>query len=205
MPFYYGYFNVGTAADVAEKLFTGNSHKVRNMSAYHTDFSLYQMIFQSLEIGKRNLKGYLLRLGILGLTVFGTWTNWNQLAGERVDQWDTAEEYKKHGYLYKLACEMQYLQIEKPEEYSVERVNEIATAVEEQDQLLADSEASQIVPKNVIVIMNESLTDFEEFENFSASEEILPNIHSLQKKNTKKDICMFRYSEAGRQIRNMRF
>ena len=85
-----------------------------------------------------------------------------------MDQWDTAEEYKKHGYLYKLACEMQYLQIEKPEEYSVERVNEIAAAVEEQDQLLADSEASQIVPKNVIVIMNESLTDFEEFENFSA-------------------------------------
>ena len=80
---------------------------------------------------------------------------------------------------------MQYLQIEKPEEYSVERVNEIAAAVEEQDQLLADSEASQIVQKNVIVIMNESLTDFEEFENFSASEEILPNIHSLQK-NTKK-------------------
>ena len=67
----------------------------------------------------------------------------------------------------------------------MERVNEIAAAVEEQDQLLADSEASQIIPKNVIVIMNESLTDFEEFENFSASEEILPNIHSLQK-NTKK-------------------
>ena len=178
-------FNVGTAADVAENYSLAIPIKSGICLLTILIFLLYQMIFQSLEIGKRNLKGYLLRLGILGLTVFGTWTNWNQLAGERVDQWDTAEEYKKHGYLYKLACEMQYLQIEKPEEYSVERVNEIAAAVEEQDQLLADSEASQIVPKNVIVIMNESLTDFEEFENFSASEEILPNIHSLQK-NTKK-------------------
>ena len=135
-------FNVGTAADVAENYSLAIPIKSGICLLTILIFLLYQMIFQSLEIGKRNLKGYLLRLGILGLTVFGTWTNWNQLAGERVDQWDTAEEYKKHGYLYKLACEMQYLQIEKPEEYSVERVNEIAAAVEEQDQLLADSEAS---------------------------------------------------------------
>ena len=100
-------FNVGTAADVAENYSLAIPIKSGICLLTILIFLLYQMIFQSLEIGKRNLKGYLLRLGILGLTVFGTWTNWNQLAGERVDQWDTAEEYKKHGYLYKLACEMQ--------------------------------------------------------------------------------------------------
>lgn len=46
-------------------------------------------------------------------------------------------------------------------------------------------EDAAIVPQNIIVIMNKSLTDFEEFENLKASEEILPNIHNLQE-NTKK-------------------
>ena len=99
---------------------------------------------------------------------------------------------------------MQYLQIEKPEEYSVERVNEIAAAVEEQDQLLADSEASQIVPKNVIVIMKLILQILKNLKILVHLKRFF-QIFTVYRKYEKKDICMFRYSEAGRQIRNMRF
>lgn len=65
-------------------------------------------------------------------------------------------------------------------------------------------EDAAIVPKNIIVIMNKSLTDFEEFENLKASEEILPNIHNLQE-NTKKvtSICLLSGEE--RQIASTRF
>lgn len=176
-------FNVGTAAEVA-----GNySLKLPVQTGICLQailiYILYQILFQSLEIGKRNIKGYVIRFGVLGVVIVSVCSNWKLLAGERVDQWDTAGEYENKGYLYKLACETQYLAIDKPVDYSVERVNEIALVTEKND--IQEKESETIIPENIIVIMNESLADFEEFDNFKASEEILPGIHNLQK-NTKK-------------------
>ncbi|MFQ9393660.1 MAG: hypothetical protein ACLR2E_05145 [Lachnospiraceae bacterium] len=128
-------FNVGTAADAAENYSLAIPIKSGICLLTILIFSLYQMIFQSLEIGKRNLKGYLLRLGYSGAYCF-----WHPdklesaCRGKSGSAWIPLKNIKKHGYLYKLACEMQYLQIEKPEEYSVERVNEIAAAVADEEQ-----------------------------------------------------------------------
>ena len=74
-----------------------------------------------------------------------------------------------------------------------ERVKEIAAQTEAKagqtensgEKKTTAAASTKIVPKKLIVIMNESLSDFEEFDNFKSSEQILPTIHSL-KENTKK-------------------
>ncbi|MEI3413203.1 MAG: hypothetical protein V8Q57_08490 [Blautia sp.] len=49
--------------------------------------------------------------------------------------------------------------------------------------------STKIVPKKLIIIMNESLSDFEEFDNFKSSEEILPTIHSLKENKEGLSLC----------------
>lgn len=185
-------FGIGTATDVAGNYSFKLPVKTGICLLAMLIFLIYQLIFQSLEAGKRNLKGYVIRLGIVAVLLVGVGKNWNVIAGERVDQWDTAGEYTNKGYIYKLACETQYLEIEKPENYSTEQVNKIVETVkknalteENADDKASEGTKTQTVPKNLIVIMNESLTDFEAYDNFQASEAILPGIHSLQE-NTKK-------------------
>lgn len=154
-------------------------------------FLLYQLVFQSLELGKRSKKSYAIRCGILVAVLLALMVNWNRIADEDVDQWDIASDYKNSGYLYKLACETRYLKIQKIKQYSIDRVKEIAEETEKEFEKESktynseDNVTEKIVPKNVIVIMNESLADFEEFDNLKASEAILPGIRSLQE-NTKK-------------------
>ena len=174
-------FSVGTAAEVSGNYTFKIPVKTGICLAALLIYLVYQLIFQSLEIGKRTVKGYIMRIGTFAVVLGVTLGNWSVIADEVVDQWDTVGEYKTRGYIYKLACESRYLEIEKPEGYSVDHVQEIVSAVDEKDTL----DTIGIIPENIIVIMNESLADFEEFDNFKASEEILPGIHSLQE-NTKK-------------------
>ena len=177
-------FNIGTAANVAENYTLKLPVKMGICLLGVVIFLAYQVVFQCLEVGKRNAKGYMIRLSIFAIVFVGIWRGWSALASEGVGQWETVEDYKSKGFIYELACESQYLEIEKPEGYSTERVQEIVASVEEKSSQL-NSEKDKIVPKNLIVIMNESLADFEEFENFQASDEILAGIHSLSE-NTKK-------------------
>lgn len=73
-----------------------------------------------------------------------------------------------------LISEIRYLSAEKPEGYSVKKVQETADKVQEKVQ-----ETTSIIPENIIMIMNESLTDFENIGAIKTDEEILPFIHSL--------------------------
>ena len=174
--------SVGTAMEVAGTYVFKIPVKTGICIVLMLAFIVYQHFFQTLRIGKKDKKWYLARVGIFALIFVGIYGNRSWLKKEAVRMWDIDNDYRTKGYIYKLACETQYLSSEKPEDYSVEKVKEIAAQTEEKAE---KTETTKIVPKKLIVIMNESLSDFEEFDNFKSSEEILPTIHSL-KENTKK-------------------
>lgn len=90
------------------------------------------------------------------------------------DPWDMAGSRSNNGSLLNFCLNIQFMVVEKPEGYSVERVQEIV------DNLTVSSEpASDIRAKNVIVIMNESLADLNVIGDANLSEDNLPFIHSL--------------------------
>ena len=107
----------------------------------------------------------MLRLGILGLTVLAPGQTGISLQGKEWISGILLKNIKSTDIFINWPAKCNICKL-KNQRNILWNVNEIAAAVEEQDQLLADSEASQIVPKKCNCIMNESLTDFEEFEKF---------------------------------------
>lgn len=172
-------FSIGTAATVARNyVFTLPS----NIGLYLIVllvFITYQEVFQSLEIGNKDLESYIARLILFAVAFICVHKGGEFFLTEGVDMWCTAAEYQTKGYVYELACELQYVEAKKPTGYSVKYVKEIINKVEQENSV------QKIVPQNIIVIMNESLADFEENGKLKSSTEVLSNIHSL-KENTQK-------------------
>lgn len=79
----------------------------------------------------------------------------------------------------------------------MERVKEIAAQTEAKagqtensgEKKTTAAASTKIVPKKLIIIMNESLSDFEEFDNFKSSEEILPTSFSEGKYKERISLC----------------
>ena len=86
--------------------------------------------------------------------------------------------------------------IEQPEGYSVGKTVELAQEIEDGENIVSETDKSEseesvdntaadtsetVTPKNIILIMNESLTDFENVGEIKSNVEILPYIRSLNK------------------------
>lgn len=175
---------MGTAADVA------GGYKFQ-LPVYIGVVLLLVMIYvciqwkiQTLELGTKSTRNLALRLGafaaVLLLLAVAVPKWWSSL---EVSLWNVSKEYVKKGYLYMLAGEGKYFSVEKPADYSIEKVDSIT---EEAEKKYTASAASGNVtqPENIIMIMNESLADFESVGEISTDSEILPFIHSL-KQNVK--------------------
>lgn len=167
-------------------------------------FLLYAQIqrdFQQLEFGKWNLKNVGIRLGLLGLMGVCTFAGRSfYLDSEDVDLWDINLEYRQKGYAYSLAREIRYLSVEKPEGYSSEKASEIAKSYENDgknalEEAAADSQstvsAPSVVPENIILIMNESLTDFSSVGDLEAEEDVLEKFHALSKSENVKSGTLY--------------
>lgn len=193
---------MGTAAEVVGEY----SFKIKLMLGipliYALVFGEFVLKFQKLELGKKSRKNTAARFSVLALIVITLCFTIRPILQklDAVTLWQINRIYKEQGYISSLVKEIKYFYIEQPEGYSVGKTVELAQEIEDGENIVSETDKSEseesvdntaadtsetVTPKNIILIMNESLTDFEEFENFSASEEILPNIHSLQK-NTKK-------------------
>lgn len=92
---------------------------------------------------------------------------------EPIILWALQSNYQEKGSLYTLYLECQYVYIKKPEGYSIQEIENISENVEVQE------ECDNIQPENMIVIMNESLSDFERIGTVNSETEILPFIHSM--------------------------
>lgn len=140
-------------------------------------FLLYQIDFQTLDVTLLGINSGWLRCVIVLGIVIGLYCGKKFFEAEDLYMWAINGEYINKGYLYKLLNEFKYLEVQKPEGYSIEKVDESIS------ELVGDKNIGTknmlTTPKNLIVIMNESLADFGEFSNYIASEDVLSYIHSL--------------------------
>ena len=131
----------------------------------------------------------LLACGLLcGRMVFGT----DQLKelGVSADVWDQAGAYRERGMLGAFISNLEFLNVEVPENYSPERAEELlmtasaAADGEEGTRLAAAGDPvpaaeSRVQQPHIIAIMNESWADFEEFGNLSLTDGVMEYIRSL--------------------------
>ena len=94
--------------------------------------------------------------------------------GIYTQQWVT----QANGFLLNFTVALRYSSLDKPEDYSRDRVLELA---EEYPAVEADGSVTR--PVNIIAIMNESFADLTIFEGLEVSEDPTPFLHSM-KENT---------------------
>ena len=96
-------------------------------------------------------------------------TNMLPNLGIYTQQWVT----QRNGFLLNFTIAMRYSSIDKPKDYSEERVLELM-------EQFPGVEGEGTKPTNIVAIMNESLGDFSVFERFEASEDPMPFLRSLE-------------------------
>ena len=96
--------------------------------------------------------------------------------GIYTQQWVT----QANGFLLNFTVAMRYSSVDKPEDYSHDRVLEL---MEEYPGVEGDDSVTQ--PTNILVIMNESFADLTIFEDLEASQDPTPFLHSLAENTVK--------------------
>lgn len=94
-----------------------------------------------------------------------------------VNFWNIGSDYLQKGYLYTLFSQIQYMQVDVPDGYSVKKAEGIIDNVE--DVALQES-SEKISPVNLFVIMNESLADLSVINPIDTDTALLPYINNLQ-------------------------
>ena len=189
---------MGTAAEVVGEY----SFKIKLMLGipliYSLVFSQFALKFQKLELGKKSKKNAAARYGVFAGAIIAIVVFLNPLMSALGDVplWRINRIYKLQGYTLSLFKELQYFYIEQPEGYSVEKTEELAQKIEAGENIAAEETDSTeedkntaastdtsetVTPTNIIMIMNESLTDFESVGDIKTDVEILPFIRSLNK------------------------
>ncbi len=100
--------------------------------------------------------------------------------------WNRNQGYFDNGPFMNFMVNVQYAFIKKPEDYSIELAQQYLKKYENTSvNKLEDSDTKP----NIIIIMNESLADFESYENndVTFSSDPLPFIHSLEDNTIKGD------------------
>lgn len=130
------------------------------------------------------------KIGVVLLCVFclrllGDRTFASQHNVLQMDMWNTEKDYRTKGYLLNLLAQVQYLTVEKPQNYSRSRVREIAEKYSGEYDAQTAPEAAGVLPVNLIVIMNESWTDFRPFAGYHYAETVTPWIDQMEENTTK--------------------
>ena len=176
---------VGTAAEVAGEY----TFKLPLLAGFTLICALvfvqFAARFQKLELGKKSRKNTICRMGVLAGAAIALVLSFKPVLQktENVYLWNVNKDYRNRGYVYTLVREIRYIFVEQPEGYSADRVTELAEGLEKETEEKNGSAASSEVvqPKNIIMIMNESLADFESVGEIATNAQILPFIHSLDK------------------------
>lgn len=146
--------------------------------------SLYVLLMLPRAMVKRfslARKGVVILLVFVVFSLLSSRSVMSRFETADVDLWDLESNYREKGYLFTLLAEMQYLDQEVPDGYSVEAVEEIAEA------RTAESVAREtgISPENIIVIMNESWADFRMISDEAYLDEITPFIDAMSENTVK--------------------
>lgn len=107
-----------------------------------------------------------------------------------INMWEPKESYSQYGYMIASLRVPAYLFEEAPEGYSVELVEQVKERVEEtkDEQVLPWKTESDVVPTNIICIMNESYSDLRVIAPFSTDEPFMSYYESLQENCIKGEL-----------------
>lgn len=142
-------------------------------------FFMIQLLFQNMEYPKKRKYTAFRGIGTVAvlagmIVVLINLKSMNII--EAVDFWDTQAQYASKGLAYTLMSEGQYLTVEKPENYSEEKVEEVVDRLKGSGNISDNGES----PENIIVIMNESWSDLEIINNINSDTVFMPYIKSLR-------------------------
>ncbi len=97
--------------------------------------------------------------------------------------WSLEGSYQDFGYATSTAILIKSMVFEKPEGYSVEAATEAG-----EEAVFESTPVSETTPENLIVIMNESLSDMRVIRDFTTNEEFFPFISSLEENTIKSHL-----------------
>ena len=122
--------------------------------------------------------GFVVWAAILGYCYAFFFTGMLPAMDVYTQQWAT----QKNGFLLNFTVALRYSSVDKPEDYSKDRVLEL---MEQYPGVEGDESVTR--PVNIIAIMNESFADFSVFENFETKDgsDPLPFLHSMSENTIK--------------------
>lgn len=109
-----------------------------------------------------------------------------------INLWEPLGSYESQGYLASTLCSFTYMQVDEPDDYSLAAVNEIREEIEESrgTDTLPFAGDTDIVPTNIICIMNESFSDLRRVADFETDVPFLSYLDSLTENCVKGDLYM---------------
>lgn len=96
--------------------------------------------------------------------------------------WSLPGSYQDFGYATSTAILVKSMVFEKPEGYSADAVEQLAEDISYQRKPV-----SEVTPENILVIMNESLSDMRVIGDYETNEEYFPFLQSLDENTIKSD------------------
>lgn len=128
--------------------------------------------------------------GLFAAGVFSFYTAVLPGSGMGVNMWDPLSSYESQGTLLSTMCAVTYLSVDPPEGYSQAAVTEAVERVEasKEETDLPFASESDIVPTNIICIMNESFSDLRKVGEFETDEPFLSFYDSLSENTVKGDL-----------------
>ncbi|MBQ8307161.1 MAG: LTA synthase family protein [Blautia sp.] len=161
--------------------------------------ALYTLVhqFQMVRFPVIRLKSFLFRLngviaGVLLILVVYRLALCNDYL-KASDFWILQRTYARKGTVSTMLAEINYMKVDPPANYSVDKVEEIvADAREEQVEAEKAAAAAKkddvVVPENLIIVMNESFSDPEYMGTAATDEELIPFWRSLDKNVIRGDL-----------------
>lgn len=108
--------------------------------------------------------------------------------GISLSHWNPLTTYKTYGTETAFLAFAEDLTVRKPEGYSVEKVQELADQAEETYDSDSSGAISSVTPTNIILIMNETWTDFTIFPTVHLDQDYLPFYHSMTENTIKGNL-----------------
>lgn len=100
------------------------------------------------------------------------------------NEFEQVSNYAVNGWGLATALNLKYLKIDKPDEFSEDKIQEILSEYEVEE----DSIEQEDLP-NIIIILNESFADMQSVYQMETNQEVMPFINSLSGENVAKGMC----------------
>lgn len=126
---------------------------------------------------------------IVGLTI--VIINGNNICGT-VDLWNQKKAYKDNGFIVNFLMNIKYLEVEKPENYSLEKVDSIVSKLDLDFKKEIEEKVNSNNP-NIIAIMNETFSDLGVLGNLNTNQDYMPFIHNLKENSIKGNLFVSVY------------